>query len=295
MTVQRVLRGVAASVWVQLTDQDGSDAAAAGAVTVTVTRADGTVVVTGAATTAAAGYTGRYTYTLSAAVLATLDYLTLVWTDAGDGSTHTTYVEVVGGYMFTVAEARGSDPSLRDQAKYPTPDIVAARREVEDECEHLTGVAWVPRFARERLSGSGGAALILPHQQIRTVRTVRDYSDATTYTSYTSDDLADLDLADSGVVTRRLRGYWAFGATNLVVEYEHGYDAPPADLKRAALIRLRTRLNEKNRAIPDRAIREVVGDDGRTFRLSIPAAERVGIPEVDAIYERYSRRTPVVA
>lgn len=289
---QQILRGVAGTLSWQNLGSDGEAAAPAGAVTVTVTRADGTAIATGAATSGT-GSDPR-TYTLTAANNGVLDLLTVVWTDAGDGSTHTTYVEVVGGYYFTVAEARASDASLTDTSKYPTAAIVAARREVEEEFERICQVAFVPRFATVTFDGSGGASLLLDRSPIRAIRSVRDYTDGDSYTAWTVDELAAIVLTEWGSATSRAGKTFRAGSQNLVVAFEHGMTRPPAEVKRAALTRLRSRLNWAKSGIPDRATSFSVAEGG-TYQLSTAGAFSTGIPDVDAVLARYSRRVPGVA
>lgn len=289
---QRILRGVAATLSWQNVDSDGTAAAPAGAVTVRVQQADGTDLL--AAGTATDGTTSDpRTVDLTAAQTATLDLLTVTWSDAGDSSTHTTYVEIVGGYYFSVDDARSADASLVDGGKYTADDIVAARREVEDEFETICGVAFVPRYRRVTLSGTGSTRLLLDDPVIRTVRSVRSYSDwgAASYTELSTDELADIQYDDVGVLTGAT---WVYGTRNLVVEYEHGYDRPPAEIKRAAITRLRARLNMARSGIPDRAT-SFVSSDGGTFRLDTPGMYKTGQPEVDAVLARYSLRIPSIA
>jgi hypothetical protein len=48
-------------------------------------------------------------------------------------------------------------------------------------------------------------------------------------------------------------------------------------------------LNLNKSAIPDRASSYTV--DGGIYRLDMPGAFKTGLPEVDAVYARYSRRS----
>ena len=289
---QQILRGVAATLSWQNIDQDGLAAAPAGAVTVTVTRADGTAIATGAATSGS-GSAAR-TYSLSAANNQLLDLLTVVWTDAGDASTHTTYVEVVGGFYFTLAEARASDAALQNPDKYPDALIIATRREVEEEFERICGVSFVPRFRRDIVSGSGRSTLLLDRHPVRTVRAIWTYSDADDYTAWSSDELATVVLDEWGLLTSRTGLAFGYGARNLAVAYEHGMTRPPAEVKRAAMQRLRSRMNSSMSGIPDRATSFSVAEGG-TYSLDTPGPYKTGMPEVDAALARHSRRVPGVA
>lgn len=270
--MQRVLRGTSATISVTWLDSEGSAASAPGPVTVGVTRADGSeVVAPGTATTAGPGV-GQYTFTLTAAQTALLDELSAVW--SAGGSTRTTTIEVVGGYYFSVAEARSTDASLADPARYPTAEVVAARTEVEEEFERICAVSFVPRFRRAEVRGR-----LLPDPLIRTLRSVTVGNVA-----YTTDQVAAVAADRAGVV--RL-------PSGAVVGYEHGWDAPPADLRRAAITRLRSRLNAAKSAIPDRAASFTVAEGG-TYRLNTAGENKTGIDDIDAVLAGYHHRYPAV-
>lgn len=260
---QRLLRGAPVDLETTLHDQYGEPAAAAGAVTVKVVRADLTEILpAGSATTA--GAAGVYKRNLTAAQNTLLDVLTSTWTDAGDGSVHTSTHEIVGGFYWSIAELRAFDNSLSDPSDYSDTAIRAVRREVEEECERITGVAWVPRFCRERMSGWGRHYLILSYQALRSVRSVWSYNDAITYTPYTGTEIAALSVQPSGWVTRTDYGVFGWGSDNLIVEYEHGYDRPPVELRHASMQRARYRLNMERSGMPDAFVR-FTGPDGSTF------------------------------
>lgn len=283
---QRALRGVAATLSWQNIDADGSAAAPAGTVTVGVTKADGTEVLPGTATSGA-GSSPR-TVALTAAHTAELNLLTATWTDGGDLSAHTTLVELVGGYYFSVAEARASDSTLADTAKYPDAAILVARREVEDDFEQICDVAFVPRYRRERLDGTGCGELLLPTPHVRRVVSIREYSSPTTYQSWSAGELAGIQAHPTGRLVSSQR-HFAWGDRNLVIEWEHGHDRPPGRVKTAGMRYLRYRLNESLSAIPDRATGFTVTDGG-TYRLDTASRWKVGVPDIDAELERWSMR-----
>lgn len=284
---QRIAKGVAATLSYQFVDADGTVAAPAGTVTVGITRADGTVLVAAGTPTVGATSAPR-TYALTAANNLLLDLLTVTWTDAGDTSAHTTLVEVVGGYYFSVARARAAEPSLQDTVKYSAADVEAKRREVEDEAEDICGVAFVPRYRYVTLDGTGTSCLFLPDTLPRTLRSV-----TVSGTAWTQDQLDDVMLSGAGRLALD-SGVWTYGRGTVVVGYEHGYDRPPTGLAAAALTRLRSRLNMAKSDIPDRAER-YVGTEGGVFALSMPGQFKTGLPDVDAVYERYSMRVPGMA
>lgn len=286
---QRILRGVSATLQVTMLDQYGSAADAAGAVTVHATRGDGTDVLA-AGTAATRTATGVYTTPLTAAQAANLDLLTAVWTDAGDNSTTTTLVEIAGGFYFSVTDVRAFDAGLT-ASKYPDAIVLAKRQQVEDECEWICDVAFVPRYRRVALNGSGESTLNLPDNMIRAVRSVRTYTDPTTYTSFTAAQLAALDITDqTGIIQRtELGAYFVEGRGNLVIEYEHGYDRPTSDLREATLYRMRNVLNRPTSGVPDTA-QQVSTPEGESYRLDSPSTYKTGIPNVDGTYARYSMR-----
>lgn len=268
---------------------------ATGNVVVTVKDPDGTTVSTG---NAIHGTTGVYTYALPGQ--AALTELTVSWaaTIAGTAVVETDTVEVVGGFFFSLSEGRASDTSLSDTNKYPGADLVAARLRVEQECERICDRAFVPRYARVTLNGTDSSEILLTHpdpdRSVAHVRSIRSVSMAPradeTFVDFTTAQLAALNIGEDGTL-RRLDGlWWTAGFGNVVIEYEYGLDEPPDDLIDMALLRFRTRLTRKNSAVPDRAS-SFTSADGGTYRLTLPDAFRTGIPDVDAVYSRYSRRS----
>lgn len=264
-------------------------------VTYAVVDAAGTSVTSGNATH---GDTGVYSFVLPAQ--STLKALTITWSGTVSGSavTTTTYAEIVGGFFFDLAQARGSDASLADADRYPTVDLVAARLEVEQECETICDRSFVPRYDRVVLDGSGSSDVLLRHsdpsRSVADVRSIRSVEMADsvdgTFTAFTAGELADLAVTADGTLLRTGGDVFTEGRANVVVELEYGLDRPPADLVRAALTRFRTALNINKSGVPDRASSFTLTDGG-TFRLDMPGAFKTGIPTVDAAYSRYSRRS----
>ncbi|SDN73793.1 flagellar hook assembly protein FlgD [Allokutzneria albata] len=258
-------------------------------VTVTITDANGDVVDTGTAT-ADPGVDGRYTFALEPQ--AALADLTVAWAGTVDGAAvvETDRVEIVGGFFFTLTALRNSDSSLESTDKYPTADLVRVRLEVEQECEEICDQSFVRRYRREVLNGTGSTDLVLPDAGVRTIRSVRvSPRVGLPFVGFTEAQLAALVVTDDRVLRRVDDNVWLPGLANVVVEYEHHGRELPVDLQRAALTRARTRLNIARSGIPDRA-ESFTAVDGGTYRLSLPSAYRTGIPEVDAVYARYSLR-----
>lgn len=281
MSLVRVLR-TAQVVLTHVFYVDETPTDAVGAVTYSVKRLDGTVVASGNAS----GPAPTGTYSLTVPAQSVLDTLTVDWTGTVGGAAVTArdIIEVVGGYIFGLAEARARPPAL-SLIDYTTATLAQRRIGVETECEEICGQAFVPRFARvvytldtASRGNTLAAKLTLPHINVRTVRSVT--------VSGTAQSLTGVTVSASGV----LRGIvWAGVDTGTViaVEYEHGMDYPPEDLKDAAMLRLRSRLSSGNTGVPQRALSFSVADGG-VYRLSTPSGKKTGIPDVDAAYERWT-------
>jgi hypothetical protein len=287
--VQRILRGSVATLRSTKHNGDGEPVAPAlgNTVTVQVTRSDGTDVL--AAGTAATVAGAEVTVALAAAHTAELDQLTATWTERDDvGTVVATWqstAEIVGGFYFTIAEARASDKTLEDVVKYPNADILVTRTEVEEEFETICGQAFVPRFATvAHTTASRGVVMVLLHVRLRRVRSV-----SVDDIAFTAEQVVALKHEPAGFVYVSARR-----GARVSVAYEHGWDAPPADVKRAALTRLRSRLNMDKSAVFDRTI-SFSAAEGGTYRLATPSARHTGIPDVDAVLDRYALRTPTVA
>jgi hypothetical protein len=142
------------------------------------------------------------------------------------------------------------------------------------------------------LDGTGTTDITLPDANLRTVRAARiSPVPAQAFTALTSDELAAVKLVGDRELRRTDSGkVWPFGTGNVIIEYEHGFDRPPDDLRRASLVRVRTRLNIHRTGIPDRATSFTVAEGG-VFRLDMPGPYKTGLPEVDAVYGRYSLRS----
>lgn len=292
MSLIRVLRTAAATLTRTLyVDETPTDAV--GTVTVTVTRLDGTAVASGNATH---GATGVYTYILpggpSSPASATwqLDTLVVSWSGSLGGATVTLTdeVEVVGGFLFGLAEARGADASLANTTTYPVATLAAKRIQVEQECEKICRQAFVPRFYREALSGNGGDRIGTRWPMLRVLRAV-----TVSGTAWSPSEVAAVAVSESGMLTLPAGGVWPVGASNIVVEYEHGWDRPFEDLKEAAMARLRSRLNLTRSGVPDRTS-SYTTETGATYRVTLPTADSTGIPEIDAAYGRYTRKRRAV-
>lgn len=259
----------------QLTD-------ASGAVTATLKRLDGTVVATGSATH---GTIGVYTYVIPSQPL--VDCLTLDWAGTVGGAAVTVrdYVEIVGGFYFDLATARRQ--LGLSAADWSTQDLADKRTQVEQECDAITFRAFVPRFARVALSGTNTPYLGTPHGQLRSLRAV-----TVAGTAWSAPDVAAVGVSEAMLI-RDSGAIWPRGTRNIIAEYEYGEDYPPAEISDKGILRLRSTLATGKSQIPDRATSFQVAEGG-VYRLSTPSRQRTGIPDVDAVYERYTRQPRAV-
>lgn len=287
---QRILAGTAATLSWQYLDADG-EPADPGTTTIGVTKADGTSVVSPGTPTVEDG-TAR-TKSLTAAQTASLDVLVATWT-AG-GVDYTTTAEIVGGYYFTITDLRAREAmALGDGQKYPTADLQALRREVEDEFEEIAGVSFVPRYTRRRLDGTGTPCLLLPTPFPRSVTAVSELASDGTATAWSAQEVAAIRTVDVvGEVYSPLRSF-PCGTQNLIVGWEHGYDRAPADVRQAAMLRIRQRATRPTSAVPDRAQTFQI-DGGSVYRLDQAGARKTGTPDIDGVLDRYSMAIPGVA
>ncbi len=288
MTTLRVLRTAKATL-TRTFYLDEEVEGASGSVAVSVTRLDGTVVQAGNAT--GPNPDGAYTFTFQGSDV--LDQLRVSWaaTVGGDAVTlDQDMIDVVGGFYFSLAEGRATDPALADTGKFPSTRLRERRDQVETECERLTGQAWVPRFRRATLTGTGRTVLVLPDPQIRAVRAVTVNGSA-----FTSGELAGVGFNESGLLylSSGWRPSTLGNVGNVVVEYEHGHDRPDPDLVEAARLRFKSLCLEGRANLPDRAERQgQVGSDGGRVVDGSPTAEKTGLPAVDAVYARLADARP---
>lgn len=292
---QRVLAGTPVTLSWQPLDSDGANVTLVGPVTIGITLGDGTAYIAPGTTTVASG--AMWTFQLAASQTTSLNVLTATWTDTATGSTATTTLEIVGGYYFTIGEARAL-PEL-PETTYANAQVIAARVSVEEDWERVTAMAFVPRYQRERLNGTGSSFLMLSKPFIRTVRSVQIFRRDGTSTAFTPTQLTairwdpdggrELFTSDGSLFSA------ATGPENVVIEYEHGLDSLPAPLKIWALRHMRAKLQllGLTSGIPDRA--ERWSSNGDWMKLAMPALDRTGIPELDAELARYSQRIPGIA
>lgn len=287
MSLERIVLGRSATLY--KTFYSGATATdPTGSPTVTVTRvSDGSAVTTGAVTDEAAQ--GTWSVTIPATSNTALDWYTVDWA-ATVNSVSQEYldtVEVVGDVLFTIAEARTQRP-LDNTTLYSEAAIVAMRTRVEQALEDVCGVAFVPRYYRETITGDGTQTIATRWPKIRAIRSgVGAYG--TYSTTLSAGDLAGIVLERSGFIY----GYpWTFGY-QWTLGYEHGHDRPPERVRRAALLLARSWMVAG--PIDDRAATFNAGADGGTYGLVVPGRNGswFGLPEVDAVANEYSLRLGV--
>jgi hypothetical protein len=277
VTVQRVLRDTRAQpevVFYVGTTPTNAD----GAVTVDIFRADGTIFATDAATTP--GATGHYVYTL--APQSVLERFQLVWegTFGGVVQRQTSFVEVVGAYYAALADIRALQ-GLTDVVAFPNAKLAESRQWFEDKAETFCGVAFVPRYARDVLDGSGSRTLELKHQRPRTIISAKFDGAAQTTTTW--------DLYEAGYIVAP--SSFPSGNRNIEIIYEHGFDGPDTDMRQAALTAIRDNALGLASGIPPQATE--VRQEFTTISLSTPGPQApTGIPSVDQVL--IEQRVPMV-
>lgn len=290
--VQRTVPATLSHLWYvgeTLTDPTGTP-------TVAIVAADAVSVQSGNATITGGG-SGQTTFAMNG--VSTLEYLTVTWTATvgGVSRTEVDYVEIVGGFVFGLKEGRDSDSSLSSVVTYTASALEVARYEVETELETICDRAFTPQYQRVILDGTGTTDIVLEHSgvdrspsDVRTIRSVTMANRADeTFTAFTAGQLAAVQVTEDNRLVRVDGNVWTEGVRNVIVEYEYGLDAAPVDLKRAAMFRLRSRLNIHKSAIPDRAM-SYQSEGGASYRIDSQGPYKTGIPEVDGPYSRYSRR-----
>jgi hypothetical protein len=284
VAIYRVLRTAKATLSrTFFLDEEAADAT--GNVTVTVTRLDGTIVQ--GPVTATGPTDHSYSFTFDGRDV--LDRVTVSWaaTVGGDAIIlDQDVIDVVGGYYLGLGEIRNNiDPVFRNTERYPTQDLIDRRIEVETEFERICGQAFVPRFARDVLSGPRRGPLKLKWPLLRRVRSITVGGTAMAV------DAVNAYGADELGLLRHPSGAWTYGTGNIVVEYEHGKDRPDAEITRGARLRMKSLLLTTKSPLPDRAERIATTEIG-LVQLAVAGKDATGIPDVDAILERHPNPRP---
>lgn len=253
---QRIVSGAPASVTLMTVGNDG-EPFNPGTLTAEATFVDGTsssLPVSGSVAS------------LSAAQTATLGPIVVAWS-VGAAVVATTTVEVVGGVYFANAELRAAEASVQDGGKFPPALVTIARRQVEARFERWTGRAFVPRFATFDMTRA--STLILPVVDVRAVT-------------------FDGGALPSGVVVNGPAGLVSgvSGSGRVRVGVEFGLDAPPPDVKAAAMRLCREVLaRSKGGGLPENAISYTSTEAGWSAVLVTPGVRgaQTSIPEVNEV------------
>ncbi|MEM9710600.1 MAG: hypothetical protein AAGA17_00170 [Actinomycetota bacterium] len=264
-------------------DSDGEPAdITTNTATYSVADADGTELQSGSASVDLTAV-GRATLALNASLTTRPRWLTVTWT-RDDGAVRTSTHELVGGVYFTLGQARAEEGGMHNPTTYPDEFIRRARDAAERECEEICEVAFVPRFARVRLDGTGRDELVTDHPRIRQLLSITEDGVA-----WSADEVAAVIVEDA--ILRLDSGYWTPGRGRFVAEYLHGWDRPPADMLTAHLRRAKYGLDATESKVPVGAFSTVL-PGGQQITLQRPEAKRTGDQTVDAIYARHSDDTP---
>ena len=156
MTVSTMQVGQAATItFTAYSDGTQTDL---GTITIGIVDANGdTVVASGTAVTDNSD--GTYEYTV--AKQSEPNFLTATWSVAG-GADFTTYIDVQGSVLFNEAQLRGfDDQAISDTTAYTDAAIAETHQRVIERMEAFTGRAWVRRYNRMVLPGSGSRFLAL--------------------------------------------------------------------------------------------------------------------------------------
>ncbi len=144
--------------------------------------------------------------------------------------------------LFTVAEARAFDKALlQSSTTFKDAAISTEETEIRAKFERIIGVALTPTATTEYQDGNGSPELYLGHHnpwaeatpRSLTVTSITIIDTDGTETDFTAAELTDVVKYPHKLVRRS--GRFPAGHRNVKVVYTHGYTAPPADIKTAAL------------------------------------------------------------
>ncbi len=223
-------------------------------------------------------------WTVSAGLL-TLGQYRVSW--VSPEATDTTYFEVQGAFLFSLKEARDSDVDLASTTRFPTSEMKRYRDQVETEFERITGRSFTPRaktftfpylVERQGLYRDTVPVFSTGLYDVTSIKAIRIDGEAVSTDGWSVDPLGYLTGPQNAVQS----------GSKVVVTVEYGFPAVPADVTRAAILRLRNLFSQENSGIPDRAT-SFVQAEGGTFTLATPGqrGNETGLPEVDAILRRY--------
>lgn len=275
--MDRVIRGTSATISITFRVDGTPTDPSPDSATVRVVREDGTELVASTAATEAG--TGKFTYALTPTHTAQLDVLTAEWTATLSAQVQTvrTKIEIVGEMLCSIAEITDALPS---GVTASTDEVKAEHVRAESWLEDTCGVAFRPRYARERLDGSGGVDLLVSNPRPITLVAVTIDD-----TALTTEERDAVEVYESGTLYRA--SGWASGRRNVEIKYEHGYPIVPAPVNRAAIKLARFFLTPDPSNRDERATR--IETDEASYSLVTPGVRGaiLSIPEVNAVIEQY--------
>lgn len=193
--------------------------------TIEVVRSDGTVLVTAgqAVVNDTASGAGVFSYTFTPTQLTLLDVLELRWTATvgGQSTKLRSYVEVVGGFLCTLADLK------LDFATSTDAQLALIRTAAEQRLEDACRRAFVPRFKKE--TRTSRSRFRLSWSPVRALR-FAEVNGA----NITSGQLAQLNVTPAGLVVGLPRSNTTFSLIR--VGYEHGMDFPSEVIREAVLL-----------------------------------------------------------
>lgn len=204
-----------------------------------------------------------------------------VYTATWDGGTATdvTPVEAVGGFLFSIPQARSSDEDLQDASRFPAAELASYREVVETEFQTITGRSFTTRVVERSFVADDSPELVALIPDAQAV-------EAVTINGVAVDDVSGYRVSTLGKITAPT----CFSdGDSVTVRVRYGFAVPPLDVARVGMIRLRSLLAAEDSGIPDRAT-TWQPQEGGTFRLATPGQGkwRTGIPEVDSTLANYA-------
>lgn len=284
MDIERVLRGTPATVTVTFYGGEAAQDADVD-VTVTVKNPDGTTYSTSTALHEGAAGSGQYKVNIPPQTNLTLFEVVWTGTFSGNPVTLTSYVEVVGGFYYTLSELRKYDPALANTTRFTTEALIEKRAEVEAEFEEICGRAFVPRFHREVRSIYTGENY-LRTEKPEVFNITKLTVDGADFTSWVTAGNIQRDPDDPHILHLFDDAVGLAWSDNVVLEYEYGLKRVPPLIKSVAKKRARGLLLGMNATIDERATVMAIPDFG-TFNLATPGPKYTGIPDIDAVLHRH--------
>ena len=277
-----------------------------GTVTIGIDDANGTTVVA-SGTATANGADGTYTYSL--ATQTTVKLLTVTWTRTDTSAALVDLLEVTGSRLFTEAQARtfrakaDGTAALASSSEYTDAMIADEHDRIVAKLEAWTNRAWIPRYCRIELPGTGSRELNLndgiPRDSTGRAlnRPGRLYDVSTIITASASGtSITASNIVIDGATLRLTTGTFTRATTsnpfNVTVEYEYGLPYPADSVDDIAMLLLVKKLVPS--AIPDSAL-SWSADFGsmQVVQPGGPMSNVSSIAEVNAWVVQHHMRLPI--